>query len=81
MNRIVNQETLVPIGLAVLVIGTLSNWWVRYQTKVDYHDQQLSVMSNTDDQILKLVNEINGRLSRIEWKLETKGDKNGKSGN
>jgi cobalamin-dependent methionine synthase I len=75
MIKSINQETLMPIGLAVLIIGTAATWVASVQGDIKSHSEQLVVLSKNHEAHIKLVMEINSRLSRIEWALESKGRK------
>lgn len=72
MSRIVNQETLIPVGLAIVIIGTAAMWISDMRNVVKAHQEQIELLSKNHEAHIKLITEINSRLSRIEWKLESK---------
>lgn len=82
MIKILNQETLVPIGLAVMVIGASAMWITDVTSQVKMHSVEIKSLAQSNEAQLKLIYEVNQRLSRIEWQLfenlnKKTGDKNG----
>lgn len=73
--KIVNDQTLIPIGLAVTLIGSVAMWISSVRSDLASHSEQLVALSRNHDAHIKLIMEINSRLSRIEWSLETKKGK------
>lgn len=75
MSKVINHDTLVPIGVAIAVIGAVSMWVADVTNTSKAHATQIHslVESNTDQ--VKLIHEINSRLSRIEWRLERESEK------
>lgn len=67
--KIVNQETLVPLGLAIVLIGTVATWVESVRSGMQGHSDQLEILTRNHDAHIKLVMEINSRLSRIEWAI------------
>lgn len=76
--KIVNNQTLMPVGLAVVVIGTAATWVESVRSDIKSHTIQLENLAKNQEEHLKLNWEINSRLSRIEWKLEETKTKKGK---
>lgn len=74
MNKL-SQETLVPMGVAIVVIGTVATWVSNTSTSIKHQAEQLAAMSETHGANMKLISEINSRLSRIEWSLFEKREK------
>lgn len=72
MAKIINQETLMPIGLAILVIGGITAWVSETRSELKNNSEQIKSLSEGNVVHIKLINEINSRLSRIEWALEQK---------
>lgn len=70
----INQETLVPVGLAVLIIGTTAMWVSDTRNGMKTASEQIEILNRNNEANIKLIYEINARLSRIEWKLS--GDEN-----
>lgn len=68
--RIVNQETLIPIGLAIVIIGSITTWVTGVRNELASHSEQLAALYKNHESDIKLNIEINSRLSRIEWGLE-----------
>lgn len=80
MSKVLNEETLVPIGLAVVAIGGITAWAVEMRSQVSAHTEVIAALTQANESQLKLIHEVNSRLSRIEWKLENeqkrKGERN-----
>lgn len=70
MSRVVNSETLIPLGLAVLIIGAVATWVSDVRGRVGFNTENIEALKKTSDATIKLVYEINSRLSRMEWSLE-----------
>lgn len=70
MSKILNQNTLIPMGLAVVVIGGAATWIGDLKNQVKGHEELLVELKRANEANNKLNYEINSRLSRIEWKLE-----------
>lgn len=68
--KIVNESTLVPVGLAIALIGSVATWVGSVRTDLQSHTNQIEILSKNQDANWKLNQEINNRLSRIEWKME-----------
>lgn len=75
----ISQETFIPLGVAIVVIGTAAAWATNVATQIQAHKEILEQLKSVNDSNFKMVYEINSRLSRIEWRLEkestTRGDK------
>lgn len=76
--KIVNNQTLVPVGLAVVVIGTAAAWVESVRSEIKSHSSQLEILTKNQEANLKLNWEINARLSKIEWSLEETKIRKGK---
>jgi hypothetical protein len=72
MIKHISESTLIPMGFAVLVIGTGTMWITDMTSQVKQHKEILDEMRKSEETGQKLIYEINSRLSRIEWRLETK---------
>ncbi len=70
MGRGLNQETLVPLGLAIVVIGAVATWVSEVKYEIREHKEIIEELKKSNDSSFKLVHEINSRLSKIEWALE-----------
>lgn len=70
MSKILNEDTLVPIGVAIAVIGTVTAWIVDTKNGLASHTEIIESLNRANEDQVKLIHEINSRLSRIEWKLE-----------
>lgn len=70
ITKVVNSETMVPIGLAVMVVGSVATWVSSVRSDLQSHTNQIEILAKNQEAHLKLNLEINSRLSRIEWKLE-----------
>lgn len=70
--RHLNQDTLIPIGLAILVIGGATSWISGVSNTLSAQSEVIVELRRNNEDNIKLVTEINSRLSRIEWKLEKK---------
>lgn len=73
MSKIINQDTLMPVGLAVLVIGSSAMWVADVRSSMKANEAQIEALTASQGVNIKLIQEINSRLSRIEWKLEERG--------
>lgn len=65
-----NQNTLIPIGLAIFVIGGGAAWVTNVSTEMAECREEKVENKKNNAAIFKMVYEINSRLSRLEWKLE-----------
>jgi hypothetical protein len=72
MTKIINQDTLVPLGLAIAIIGSVAAWACDIHAKVNNYETVITDIKKNNEFNVKLIYEINSRLSRIEWKLEEK---------
>lgn len=70
MAKIINQETLVPIGIAIIVIGSASVWVTEMKSQIKINTDTIEILKKGQEDNFKLNHEINSRLSRLEWKLE-----------
>ncbi len=70
MIKELNQATLVPLGLAVVIIGTVAMWVADTRSELRAHSDIIEELKKSNDASYKLVSEINSRLSRMEWQLE-----------
>jgi hypothetical protein len=68
----IGQETLVPLGVAVVVIGAIATWVNTVESKIAANTAIIKEIRTTNDASLKQVYEINSRLSKIEWAIEKK---------
>lgn len=68
----IGQDTLVPLGLAIVVIGSVSMWVADVRSEIKLHDGLIQELKQASETNYKVIYEINSRLSRIEWRLETK---------
>lgn len=75
MENKINQETLIPIGLAVVLIGGVSMWITDIRSQLKYDFDRIEVLTASHEANIKLIAEINSRLSRIEWRLEERPNK------
>lgn len=71
MQRI-GQDTLVPLGIAVIVIGAVATWVNSVDSRIHGNVQIINELRATNDAAFKQLAEINSRLSKIEWSLEKK---------
>lgn len=60
----------MPVGLAVLVIGSSAMWVADVRSSMKANEAQIEALTASQGVNIKLIQEINSRLSRIEWKLE-----------
>lgn len=70
MIKSITQETFIPIGVAIVVIGTAAAWATNVASQIQAHKEILEQLRSVNDSNFKMVYEINSRLSRIEWRLE-----------
>jgi hypothetical protein len=70
MDKIVTQETLIPIGLAVVVIGAVTTFVVETRARQKANEDLLEALKQTHEAHVKIIHEVDARLSRIEWRLE-----------
>lgn len=63
----------MPVGLAVLVIGSSAMWVADVRSSMKANEAQIEALTASQGVNIKLIQEINSRLSRIEWKLEERG--------
>lgn len=71
----ISQETLMPIGLAVLVIGGGAMWVTNIKNQLDLDRENISSLVKNYELYTKTIVEIDSRLSRIEWKMEKQQEK------
>lgn len=70
MRKTLNENTLVPIGLAIVVIGACATWVTKINDfKERSCSKQQKVNSRLDDHD-KQFYEVNSHVSRLEWKIE-----------
>jgi hypothetical protein len=72
MVKTITQETFVPIGLAIAIIGSVTAWVTDLRSQMNNNTAIINSLRSGDERNIKLFQEINSRLSRIEWKLERK---------
>lgn len=70
LHKVITEQTLIPIGIAVVVIGSIAGWATNVATQLHVHQESIERVKAADESNFKLIYEINSRLSRIEWKLE-----------
>lgn len=75
MSKVIREDTLVPLGIAVVAIGTITAWAVEVKSQVRSHAEVIESLRQANEANIKLISEINSRLSRIEWKLEVRNNK------
>ena len=68
----ISEITLIPIGVAVISIGGGAMWLTEIYQQGRSNSNRIERLEQKQDEFNKLVIEINGRLSRIEWRLEEK---------
>lgn len=73
--KVINQQTLIPFGLAIVMIGSVATWVEMVRGDIKNHSDQLEILSKNHEAHIKLIIEMNSRLSRIEWALETRKGK------
>jgi hypothetical protein len=69
MNTI-TQGTLIPLGLAVAVIGGAAVWVTETRAQIRHNTIAIEEVRRLQAEYVKQLYEINSRLSRMEWKLE-----------
>lgn len=70
--KALTESTLVPLGIAIITIGGGAMWLTDVYAQVKESKMSIVRIEQKQDEYVKLVTEINGRLSRIEWRIETK---------
>lgn len=70
MKNVVNQGTLIPLGLAVAIIGSAAMWVSDISNQIKFNSGRIDFLSKSNEDQVKLIYEVNSRLSRIEWRLE-----------
>ena len=68
----VTEETLIPIGLAVLAIGGGTVWLTTIHNKTEVNTRAIAEISAKQESSNDLLKSIDRRLSRIEGKLDIK---------
>lgn len=69
--KALTESTFVPLGIAIIAIGGGAIWLTNVYAQVKESNVAIERLGQKQEEYNKLVIEINGRLSRIEWKLET----------
>lgn len=75
LPKSINQETLVPLGFAVVVISTVAMWVADTRAGMKAAAEQIEILNRNNETNIKLIYEINSRLSRIEWGLSKAREK------
>lgn len=71
----VTDQTLIPIGLAILTIGGGAAWLTVVHEKVAVSADRIKEMSEDQKKYTEDLHQINARLARIETLLErSKGE-------
>lgn len=65
----ITGKTMVPISLVISLIGG-SGWMTKVHSTVEKNTAQISEVKEKEEETLKVLREINTRLSRIEGRLE-----------
>lgn len=68
--KALTENTLIPLGIAILAIGGGSMWITSLYAEVQSTSTAVKEARTRQEETSKTLNEINERLSRIEWKLE-----------
>lgn len=71
MLKTITESTLIPVGLAVITIGGASMWVTQLKAQLDVDNSIIAELRRASEGQTKLIYEINSRLSRLEWKLES----------
>ena len=71
----ITQDTYVPIGVAIVVIGAVAGWVTGVGATMKTHQEVIEQLKLSNESNYKLIYEINSRLSRIEWRLEKESKK------
>lgn len=66
----INEKTMIPIGLAVLVIGGGAGWMTRQEIKTTANSEQIIQVNEKVENLDKILNEIEKRLAGIEGELK-----------
>lgn len=77
MNSI-TQNTMIPIGLSILVIGTSSFWLAGITSKVDAHERSIIETKIKHDKTNEDLNQIRIDIGVIKQLLIKLEDKDGK---
>lgn len=70
MIQKISENTLIPLGIAVIAIGGAATWLTAMKSKVDEHGILIEELRHSNEEHFKMVYEINSRLSRMEWANE-----------
>ena len=72
----ITQNTLIPMGLAILVIGSSAAWVTKISLATAITEKSVNLALLKFEKIEQSLKDIDYRLSRIEWSLRIKkGDK------
>lgn len=63
------ENTLVPIGLAVFVIGSGAGWITKMWIQTEAHGKSLDRLEQKSEAYVQSVDVINGRLSEIRERI------------
>jgi hypothetical protein len=69
MERI-NEQTLIPIGIAILVIGSAALWVAGVNAQMTYASTAIAEVREDQKQYNSHLEEIRSRLSAIEGELK-----------
>jgi len=64
--ELLTTQTMIPLGVAICIIGGGAAWLTKLQMMLKVHDKKLDNISKIYDKL----NEISERLARIEGKAE-----------